>query len=111
RPIGTDVSELAGWLCRRDPGYLLTYPTYMAALLTYFERHGLTLPRLREVRTIGETLQPEARARCRAVLGVPVVDSYSSQEVGAIALQCPESGSYHVHAESLIVEVLDDDGR
>lgn len=44
------------------------------------------------------------------MLGVRVVDNYSSQEVGAIALECPESGLYHVQSESLIVEVLDDAG-
>jgi phenylacetate-CoA ligase len=111
RPLGTDVAELGAWLRRRDPGYLLTYPTNLAALLTHFERDGQTLPRLREVRTVGETLAPELRARCGAVLGVPLVDSYSAQEVGAIALQCPDGAAYHVHAESLIVEVLDDEGR
>jgi phenylacetate-CoA ligase len=45
------------------------------------------------------------------VLGVRIVDGYSAQEVGAIALECPESGLYHVHAESLIVEVLNAEGR
>jgi phenylacetate-CoA ligase len=64
-----------------------------------------------EVRTIGETLSRELAERCRNVLGVPTVDAYSSQEVGVIALQCPESGLYHVQSESLIVEVLGDDGR
>jgi phenylacetate-CoA ligase len=43
-------------------------------------------------------------------LGVPIVDAYSAQEVGVIALQCPVSGLYHVQAESLIVEVLDAKG-
>jgi phenylacetate-CoA ligase len=41
---------------------------------------------------------------------VEVVDMYSSQEVGIIALQCPVSGLYHVQSESLLVEVLNDDG-
>lgn len=111
QPLSTDVEFLAGWLAQKDPAYLLTYPTNLSALLDRFER-GAARPRaLLEVRTIGETLAPELRARCRAILGVPIVDAYSAQEVGAIALQCPESGLYHVHAESLIVEVLDDSGR
>jgi phenylacetate-CoA ligase len=37
--------------------------------------------------------------------------AYSAQEVGAIALQCPGSALYHVHAGSLIVEALAADGR
>lgn len=106
-PISTPVSEQARWLQRRTPSYLLTYPTNLAALLDDFELRGRRLSALREVRTVGETVTPALRARCRAILGVPIADGYSSQEVGVIALQCPESGLYHVQSESLIVEVLD----
>jgi phenylacetate-CoA ligase len=110
-PISTPVSEQARWLGRRNPGYLLTYPTNLAALLDDFEVRGRLLPALREVRTVGETVSSALRARCRAILGVPVVDGYSSQEVGVIALECPESGLYHLQSESLIVEVLDASGE
>lgn len=110
RPLSTDVIELARWLLEKKPAYLLTYPTYLASLLDTFEA-GERPKGLLEVRTIGETLSSELRARCREVLGVPIVDAYSAQEVGAIALQCPQSGLYHVHAESLILEVLTDHGR
>src|SRR6185295_14515719 len=43
--------------------------------------------------------------------GVGVVDVYSSEECGQIALQCPEHEQYHVQSESVLVEVLDDEGR
>lgn len=111
RPLSTDVALQAEWLLQRDPEYLLTYPTNLAALLDCFERLGRAPQRLREVRTIGETLSGELRVRSRVTLGAGVVDLYSSEEVGTIALQCPESGLYHIQSESLLVEVLDDDGR
>lgn len=60
---------------------------------------------------MGETVTPALRLSCAEVLGVPLVDHYSSQEVGYVALQCPESGQYHVMAENVLVEVLDDAGR
>jgi phenylacetate-CoA ligase len=111
QPLSTDVASVARWLVDRDPDYLLAYPTTLSGLLDCFERDGSRPRKLGEVRTIGETLSQELRERCRALLGAPIVDTYSAQEVGAIALQCPESGLYHVHAESLIVEVLNADGR
>jgi phenylacetate-CoA ligase len=80
-------------------------------LLDWFAQQGQHLAGLKHVRTIGETLSPELRRRCQAVLGVPIIDAYSAQEVGVIALECPVSGLYHVQAESLIVEVLDAGGR
>ena len=42
---------------------------------------------------------------------MPVVDTYSSQELGNIALQCPEHEHYHVQSESVLVEVLDERGK
>jgi phenylacetate-CoA ligase len=36
------------------------------------------------------------------------VDIYSAQEVGYIALQCPRFEHYHVQAENLLVEILDE---
>jgi phenylacetate-CoA ligase len=86
----------------------LTYASNLAALLDYFEQRGLSLASLRGVRSMGETLTLETRARCRAIWKAPVVDVYSAEEVGVIAIECPESGLYHLQAESLVVEVLDD---
>ena len=42
---------------------------------------------------------------------MPLTDLYSAQEVGVIALQCPESGLLHVQSEHLLVEVLDEQGQ
>jgi phenylacetate-CoA ligase len=106
-----DVAQQAGWLIRRNPHYLLTYPSNLNALLDQFEKRGSFPPALRQVRTIGETLSADTRERCRQSGGIEVVDMYSSQEVGIIALQCPVSGLYHVQSESLLVEGLNDDGQ
>lgn len=107
--IEATIEEQLAWLEREQPTYLLTHPSNLHALLQRAE--GRDLGSIREVRTVSETLSPETRALCREVLGVKIVDIYSSQEVGYIALQCPEHAHYHVQAESLIVEVLGDDDR
>jgi len=111
QPLSMDVAQQAGWLTRRNPHYLLTYPSNLGALLDEFEKRGNFPSALRQVRTIGETLSDELRERCRQAGGIEVVDMYSSQEAGIVALQCPASGLYHVQSESLLVEVLNDDGQ
>jgi len=108
RSIATDSVALAEWLQSINPDYLLAYPTSLAALLDQFEQRGLKLPNLRQIRTIGEMLTTEIRDAAQRVLGVGIADTYSSEEAGIVALQCPDSGLYHVMAESLIVEVLDE---
>lgn len=106
-----DVATQANWLLRQDPHYLMLYPSILKSLLAWFASHPERPARLREVRTLGETLDPSVRDACREVLGVPIVDGYSSEEMGYIALQCPVSGLFHVMSESVLVEILDDSGK
>lgn len=101
------VSEQLQWLVRRNPHYLISHPSNLRALIAAIAANGVKLPNLRQVRTVGESLDAELRDRARAVLDVPLIDFYSSQEVGYIALQCPEHDHYHVQAENLFVEILD----
>lgn len=111
QPLSMPVAEQAKWLTHIQPHYLLTYPSNLSALLDLYEKGETFLPvSLREIRTVGETLHPDLRERCLALGNIRLVDLYSSQELGLIALQCPDSGLYHTQDENLIVEVLDESG-
>ncbi|WP_158498778.1 phenylacetate--CoA ligase family protein [Magnetospira sp. QH-2] len=103
------VPEQLDWLIKEQPGYLLTYPSNLTALLRHSEERGARVPGLLAVATMGEVLEPETRDLCRRVWDTPLADAYSSQELGMIALQCPDHDSYHVQSENILLEVLDDD--
>ncbi len=105
------TAEQLAWLGQVNPDYLLTYPSNLLSLLQRCEETGVRFPGLREVATMGEVLEPEVRAACERVWGLPVVDAYSAQELGMIALQCPEHPHYHVQAENVLVEILNKDGK
>ena len=109
--IDEDVATQLEWLEREQPDYLLTYPSNAAELAREAIARSARLGRLREVRTMGEALSADTRRLCREAWDVPVIDMYSADEVGYIALQCPEHEHYHVQAESLLVEVLDERGE
>ncbi|MEM7205366.1 MAG: AMP-binding protein [Planctomycetota bacterium] len=109
--IDSTVDEQAAWLRRVQPNYLLSYATVLRSLCEHFSRNGGAPTSLREVCSFGEIVEPDLRHHVERVFGVPLVDMYSAQEVGYIALQCPESTAYHVQAENVLVEVLDDDGH
>jgi len=105
--LAVPLGDQCAWLARVAPAYFLTYPSNLKALLG----HGLApWPGLVQVKTLGEMVDAELRARCREQLGVPLVDEYSAQEIGSIAIQCPLHEHYHVQAENALVEVLNDDG-
>jgi len=99
------------WLQAQRPSYLLTLPSKAQALAETGLADGVALPSLRGVRTYGEALGPEVRAMGREAWAVPVIDMYSAQEAGYIALQCPEHNHYHLQSEHLLVEALDEAGR
>ncbi|MEA2825849.1 MAG: hypothetical protein QOG43_288 [Actinomycetota bacterium] len=110
-PIETDVAAQADWLVGVDPHYLLTLPSNLVGLAQHFRATGRRLPRLRDVRTLGEVVGPEVRRLAREVFGVDVTDMYSAVELGYVALQCPTAETYHVQSEVTCVEVVDDEGR
>lgn len=106
-----DVQQQMRWLQEYQPVYLLSLPSNLRELLRLCEQEGIKFPELQQVRCFGETLSPELRQQVRKVWGVGVTDMYSSTEVGYMALQCPEHEHYHVQAETMYLEVLDEDDR
>jgi phenylacetate-CoA ligase len=109
--ISAPLERQVEWLLRIRPELLLSYSTNLVALAGLFEERGLTLPELKAIQSISESLDAESQARIERVFGVPVRDVYTCQEAGYLASRCPESSLYHVHAESALVEVVDEEGR
>ena len=109
-PITTDVATQAAMICEFRPHALLIYPSNLAALAQHCATHNIAIPSLKKILTIGETSSPDIRTRVKIMFGADVSDMYSSQEAGNIALQCGQAGLYHVMAENLIVEILDENG-
>lgn len=107
----SDVRDQASWLQRTNPQYLISHPSNLRALLQEIRKRSIKLPALTELRTVGEALDNDLRQLADEVLGLPLVDCYSCQEVGYIALQCPDHRHYHLQAEHLIMEVLDENNQ
>jgi phenylacetate-CoA ligase len=105
------IAAKAAFLIRLQPQYLLTSPSTLRLLLAFFRDHGLELRSLLSVRTMSERLDDELRELCQAVFKCRVVHNYTANEVGYIAMQCPETTAFHVQAEMMLCEVLDPDGR
>jgi phenylacetate-coenzyme A ligase PaaK-like adenylate-forming protein len=106
--IETDIDGQLNWLQRNPPRYLLTYPTNLAALVRRARERDLVFQDLEQVITVSETVTLGLRQAVRAHWQVPIMDLYSAQEVGYIALQAPEGDHYLVPEEVIHVEVLDE---
>jgi phenylacetate-CoA ligase len=107
--VTSSTEEQIAWLKRRRPALLLTYPSVLRALAEALGPEAREIG-VRALFTVSEMLAPDVRDAAESAFGVPIRDLYSTQEVGNIALQCPDHPHLHVAAEDVVVEVLRDDG-
>jgi phenylacetate-CoA ligase len=108
--IAVPIAQQIEWLRAIRPHYLSTYPTNLAALADAMGEEAGALG-LRAIVTVGEVLDPAVRQTAAARFRARIVDTYGCQELGKIALECPDSGLLHICAENMIVEVLDENGE
>lgn len=94
-----------------QPNILVVHAGVLQSMMTVWEREGCKLTELKHIKQIGDTAHDSLRERVKNMFGLTLEDNYSSSEVGTIAIQCPESGIYHIMAENLIVEILDTNGN
>ncbi|NEP05092.1 MAG: phenylacetate--CoA ligase family protein [Okeania sp. SIO2G4] len=108
---GKTIAEQLAWLEKENPEHILTYPSNLLALAKQAKKKGIKIPNLQALSTFGEVVTPEIRQVCQAVWNISIVDIYSCQEIGLIALQCPKHEHYHIQSESVIVEILDENDQ
>lgn len=109
-PVSMDIQQQLTHLKEFQPNIIIVHAGVLAAMITEWERTGYTLTELKHLKNIGDTLHDDIRYRFRSLTGLNIEDNYSSSEVGCIAIQCPKGGLFHVMAENLIVEVINENG-
>lgn len=95
-------------LIKHQPDYLITYPSNLQELISHEEIAQVR--NLKQVRTLSESLPDGLREEVQEKLGARLVDVYSANEIGALALKCPKYDHYHVQSENVLLEVLREDG-
>lgn len=98
------------WLVENQPEYLLTYPSSLHELAKHHLKEKQRLV-LKGISTLGESLSDATRALVREAFDCAIKDMYSAQEVGYMALQCPNHDHYHIQSEVCLVEILDENNQ
>ncbi|HVY05048.1 MAG TPA: hypothetical protein VHB46_03630 [Burkholderiales bacterium] len=109
-PVKWTFDRQLDCILEERPAYLLGYATNLLGVLQAAQRRGVTMPWLREARSFGEAVPAHMRDYIRTQWQIPLSDVYTARETGYVALQCPESGEYHVQSESVLLEVVGEDG-
>ena len=101
-----NANDTHAYLTDFDPPLLTGDPFSFAALLDLdIDLHPLALASTAVALSEGLKRQLEARFGC------PVFEWISLNEVGPIALACPQGHGHHVLDPAMLVEVLDPEGR
>ena len=102
------MDEFLNALRRIRPRMVFGYASAVALLAGHALQRAVRLDDLgvRAAFVTGETLYPQQRQIIEQVFGAPVANGYGSRDAGFIAHQC-RSGSLHVSAEHILVELID----
>lgn len=94
------------------PRMLFGYPSAISHIALHAEKRGVRLDDLgiRVVFVTSERLYDHQREVLQRVFGCPVANGYGGRDAGFIAHQCP-SGSMHITAEDIVLEIIDDNGK
>ncbi len=92
------------------PRFIEAYPSAAYLLSQFILSKGLEPAQPLAVITSGETLFENQRDIIERAFGCPVFDQYGCTEQAHFVSQC-EYGTYHVHPEFGLIELVDDQGR
>lgn len=98
-------------ILEQNPGIWWYY--HPTSLYPLAQRFGDRLRRAapRGIVSHAELLPRSMRAAIEERVGAPVYDQYGTSEFNRMAWECAARRGYHVDADSVILEVLDDDDR
>jgi len=101
------LDKFIGLLRRSQPEIIRGYASSVYMVANRMVEKKITDVKPRAVLTAAETLFKPMRETIEAAFGCPVYDYYGSREVGAIAAQCDERFGYHISAENVALEFVD----
>lgn len=103
-----EPAELYDFAAARGPAYLQTGPTLATALALHAINNQRNTLRPEAVLTTGSNVTDDMRDIVREGLGAEIIDRYSCEETGYIALQCGKHEHFHVTSPVTHVEIVDD---
>jgi phenylacetate-CoA ligase len=107
---GREVSDTYEYCANRNPTYLQAGPTLLTSLARFALDHGRSDLRPELALTLGSVVTDEIRQTVRKGLGAKIIDRYSCEETGYIAIQCPKHDHMHVISPVTLMEIVDENG-
>jgi phenylacetate-CoA ligase len=95
------------------PKHIFGYPSSICLLSEYAKEKKIKLDDcgVKVIFCTAEKLYKHQREFISSIFDAPVANGYGGRDSGFIAHECPEASGMHITAESIIVEVIDNEGN
>ncbi|MEQ1899986.1 MAG: hypothetical protein ABL866_04565 [Devosia sp.] len=104
------AADVLNYVGGRDIGYLSGRPAALHALALEALRLGIDV-KLDAILTFSTGVRPDEREDYLSAFGARAIVPYSAKEGQFMAHQCPTGEHYHINDETVLVEIVDDEGR
>ncbi len=109
--VATPIAQQLEWLARAKAPYLYTYPSNALALAEAVPPEVGRAMGIELVIGFAETIPEGTREAVAERFGAIFASTYACQEIGTIAIECPETRQYHLAVENAVVELVNEDGH
>ncbi len=107
---GREISDTYEYCANRNPTYLQAGPTLLTSLARFALDNGRSDLRPNLALTLGSVVTDDIRRTVRKGLSAKIIDRYSCEETGYIAIQCPKHNHMHVISPVTMMEIVDENG-
>ena len=97
-------------IARVRPRAIAAYPSTLALLAQHIRGSGVPAPCVHAVLTGGEQIFEHQRTLIRDVFGKEPFSRYGSHENSLLGTECEQHSGFHMFAQDLVIEVVDDTG-
>ena len=106
--VWNPIDQQLAWIKEIEPNYLEAYPATFEEL-AYANDCVSPAKSITALFSSASSTAPSTRRQVERIYGAPLHDAYGLNEIGPVANRC-EEGSYHIHVEHCIVEIVDAEG-
>lgn len=102
--------ELIELISEYKPTWLNIQPSVLSNLIFYYKHYNAVPPKsITYIECVGEMLSKATRSQSEAMFNATVANMYGSEEMNAIAFECPYH-NMHIIENNVLVECLGDNG-
>jgi phenylacetate-CoA ligase len=106
-----DVKKQVSEIQKLKPDVIDGYSNSLLLLAKEIEKTGIDDVRPKFLVGGAELISPPSRSYIEKVFEAPLYDQYATVEFERIAWQCREKAEYHIDADSVIVQFVDENGE